>query len=1124
MKRLLSILVVLVCAAGYVRAQCAITNTQPITVVTGGTVTIQTSGCGVSPTFTSACTGTSCQAGTINSGGVFSAPSTVRPCDYSRGVQVVPQDSFYCYPVNGLPVHSLSSLWLGRVGAPFPATQKPDHNFKLGVAPVGSLGFSVNVIGNSTATQLMHALNAGNVGPYQDTFFPFVLPPNMTQQAGFSVDVIGCPQTGCVAPDRHIFNANKDTNEIDEFYQQVYDFHSIVATPGSPTAISFTTNTIRVMQTPLRVYVEGVTGTCASSMNYTSSNNLSFLATVISPGHVTIPFNSSGCGTGLSALTISSTNAVCPICNTAGMIRWPSGSNAIVGGMDAAGSTLVGTSVDQQQWKNNVDLQVADPNCGGCVTAVHHQLRTTLSNLVISPRDLPPAVLGYGVTGSHPNMVLTNCTNGNPTKCTTSFQSGTGGLSNQNPCEAPTGYSWTIGCTFHVVFHGLTGSWAVLNGDVDYHNYVGTSVDVQNFTIPVDSTAFGTQTWSNQSRQFIFDWLPYGAIMRLKSAFDSHAWATANCSAAAAQYCESLLNTIKTYGLGIYDGTGFGDSWDSGILNGYLQPDAMLDAMTSLRNLCSNTASGCTLSGTFESNLEVVDPSTVPVFSFCKTCYQDPTNQLGTTANQRVIVTVTPSAGAAASADVNYIGTTLGMDPERITMIASPNTPSFQPTIWVNGNTNTGYSCTMSPSITGASVTAGGRVTAPNSIAATAATFVVCVSNADAQARATMEVDFVPIDGDGNIRLWFGAQQISYTDHSSNIWWGQLVNRNFNSSYEVVDGVGWATLNGSWHTSQSNWSGTTDGILYGESTSEQNDTFLRVVVPNGPYTGILGGEPGYNVNAAGQNVFDTEINGNVAESYLDGFNLAGGTYRPWTRQYNFTIAGNGLLTFVGRIRETDPHDYGMSWSNLELIPGGCSLSFVTTTLPNGTINVPYDTTLQGTCGAPPYGWSISVGNLPAGLTLNPTTGEILGTPTQVQTSPITVKLCDSHPTCITSNLSIQIFNTPVHITTASPLPAATVGIAYSVTITAAGGLPPYTWSVNGFNVPNFTISTLTSTTATYGGTTQSQGIYAPSIHAVDANNVTATMLFNATVVKGSTSNTRAVVRGNGEVRNQGAVR
>jgi len=89
------------------------------------------------------------------------------------------------------------------------------------------------------------------------------------------------------------------------------------------------------------------------------------------------------------------------------------------------------------------------------------------------------------------------------------------------------------------------------------------------------------------------------------------------------------------------------------------------------------------------------------------------------------------------------------------------------------------------------------------------------------------------------------------------------------------------------------------------------------------------------------------------------------------------------------------------------------LKITTTSLPNGALGTVYTTTtLQATGGVPPYTWTITMGSLPAGLTL--TNGVISGTPTGTTTGafPITVQVSDSEVPAMTmsANLSITITN------------------------------------------------------------------------------------------------------------------
>jgi phospholipase C len=72
------------------------------------------------------------------------------------------------------------------------------------------------------------------------------------------------------------------------------------------------------------------------------------------------------------------------------------------------------------------------------------------------------------------------------------------------------------------------------------------------------------------------------------------------------------------------------------------------------------------------------------------------------------------------------------------------------------------------------------------------------------------------------------------------------------------------------------------------------------------------------------------------------------------------------------------------------------LSVTTTTLPGGTLGTAYSQSLAATGGVQPYTWAVSSGSLPAGLTLNSSTGLISGMVGGVQTAiNFTVTVTDS---------------------------------------------------------------------------------------------------------------------------------
>jgi hypothetical protein len=826
--------------------------------------------------------------GSINpSTGVYTAPATVWAQDVSRGWQLLPLNNVYKLPINRLPVDSRSSYWMQRVADNGP-TLPSYHTFKLNQP--GLMGFYDNVVNNSTPTQRIHFYYAGDSNPWQDTLWPVPLPPNVNMQAGWSQDV-------AVGLDMHLFSINSQTGDDAEMYAFYPDFPTIAITAGNPTSIAYTTHSIRTLQNPLRVYISGITGGC-------SILNGNYLATVVSQtpgtgGTLTVPVNTTGLNCSSGTPKMGGNLYVCPTCNSQSGQHWFPYSNGITGGTDAGGSPISATSVHTEEWWNVVQQNILDPACN-CVT-LGHAMRTDLSNAYISPRNLWPAILGNQVTFGHTNMLLVSATTGATTTFTVSSIgcSGQSCLTYQLPCS---GFTYTVGCTFHIVignYNPYTGAWFAANG-----NWLATAVSNTSFSISLNSTGFPALPANGT---FIFDWLPYGAHIRLKSSFNVDGFCNNNSLTDKCPYEKAILNTLQVYGLVLLDGTTPGDNWDSGIESSDFDPDQLTDAAVDLRH---NSAFQY-----IEQYLEVADAHGQQI-DF--TPYTQTNNQLGLTANNRVTVSVSSSGFSPGSIDVQLQGTAVGTDRERISMVTGT---TYRINSWVTGNDDNTVTYTMSPPVSGASVSGSGLITAPSSVSAVTKTTVMITSVADSTANAYVDVYFIPVSPDGSIRLNFGQHATSYTDHLGKVWWGQVVTRLFNSSYEIGDGVGFAILNGSWQVHALQWSGTIDAQLYAQSTSAENDTNLSIVVPNGSYNLTLYGEPGYNITAPGHNVYDVEINGTVVSSYNDGFLLAGGLYKGYTSQYYATVS-NGILQFNGRIRQYDLNGFGMSLSSLLISPRG----------------------------------------------------------------------------------------------------------------------------------------------------------------------------------------------------------
>jgi hypothetical protein len=133
------------------------------------------------------------------------------------------------------------------------------------------------------------------------------------------------------------------------------------------------------------------------------------------------------------------------------------------------------------------------------------------------------------------------------------------------------------------------------------------------------------------------------------------------------------------------------------------------------------------------------------------------------------------------------------------------------------------------------------------------------------------------------------------------------------------------------------------------------------------------------------------------------------------------------------------------------------LTITTTTLPNAAVGAAYGQQVVASGGSGGNTFSVSSGTLPDGLTLDPATGIISGTPTGTGTSSFTVTVTDdASPTPDTASVDLALTTDPAPALTipATVLPDAVQGVGYSQIMTAAGGTPPYSWSVSSGTLPD----------------------------------------------------------------------
>jgi hypothetical protein len=213
--------------------------------------------------------------------------------------------------------------------------------------------------------------------------------------------------------------------------------------------------------------------------------------------------------------------------------------------------------------------------------------------------------------------------------------------------------------------------------------------------------------------------------------------------------------------------------------------------------------------------------------------------------------------------------------------------------------------------------------------------------------------------------------------------------------------------------------------------------------------------------------------------------LPAGTTNP------LVLASNGFISQTGATESITPPAAGF----VSLSPAATPPSITTASLPNGTVGQSYSGSVAATGGTTPYTWSAT--GLPAGLSLDSSSGAISGIPTASGTSTVTVTVTDANGLTDSATLSLMVATSspaPLSVTT-TRLPNCHLGKPYSATLAATGGTAPYTWSTTdpGDFPPGITLNsdgTITGTDSTQRGT------FAFTVTATDASGATANAMLS----------------------------
>ena len=209
----------------------------------------------------------------------------------------------------------------------------------------------------------------------------------------------------------------------------------------------------------------------------------------------------------------------------------------------------------------------------------------------------------------------------------------------------------------------------------------------------------------------------------------------------------------------------------------------------------------------------------------------------------------------------------------------------------------------------------------------------------------------------------------------------------------------------------------------------------------------------------------------------------------------------GLFPFTIRVVDS----FGVAaQANVSIAVNPALLTISSASLPAATPGAPYQASLSVTGGNAPYVWALGSGTLPTGITLA-TNGLLTGTPTTPGTANFSVRVTDTPSGLIgypggaaTQDFTLTVGAGLLTIVPAT-LPASIVGQAFASTLTATGGIPPYSWSVSAGTLP---AGLTLGTNGVFSGTPTTAGPSNFTVQVRDSVNSTATRDFAVTTTAG----------------------
>ncbi len=206
-----------------------------------------------------------------------------------------------------------------------------------------------------------------------------------------------------------------------------------------------------------------------------------------------------------------------------------------------------------------------------------------------------------------------------------------------------------------------------------------------------------------------------------------------------------------------------------------------------------------------------------------------------------------------------------------------------------------------------------------------------------------------------------------------------------------------------------------------------------------------------------------------------------------------TIGGYTNVSFT--VTDSTWHDHQSDDNTLGIRTTSMLTITTSAVMPNARKGDPISPVVLSAGGGPsPYAWAVISGYLPSGISLNPSTGELSGTPTDKGDFVVTIQATDANGVSAQKDFFWHVSDILSIFTGA--IPDAAKGEFYNVTLEAAGGIKPYTWRKTSGTLPD---GLDFSSSGTISGTPQNRQSYEFTVEVSDADSPAQTDLRTYTI-------------------------